>query len=182
LDGKRALEYATKTYNDLRAELASYMASGELRDEDSKMFPSLSPSDLRAPNAKHRSVQNLIPEDKVEPSSPTIRMEQREKSETKAPKKAEDEIEELTAKAINARNVYAEAHAGFTRPPPQVRASFKAMRLQAEQRIERAAKYYAIRREELAAAYGGALPADVHAKLWTNDDTALKKDRDSWFQ
>ena len=177
LDGRRALEYATKTYNDLRAELASYMANGELREEDGKMFPWLSPSNLGASNVRPRAIQNLIPEGRVELSAPTIAREQREKIEKRAPKKTDGKIEELMAKAVNARNVYADAHAVFKRPPPQGRTDLKVLKLQADQRIERAAKHYATRRQELAAAYGGALPADVEVELWTYDDGALRRNR-----
>jgi hypothetical protein len=57
LDGARALEYATRTYNDKRMELAGCMASGELRDEDKKMFPYLSFSDLSVPKLRPADVQ-----------------------------------------------------------------------------------------------------------------------------
>ena len=52
LDGARALEYATKTYNDKRMELAGCMASRELREEDKKMVPYFSSSDLSAPKLR----------------------------------------------------------------------------------------------------------------------------------
>ena len=57
LDGARALEYATKTYNDKRMELAGYMASGELREEDKKMFPYVSSSDLSVPKLRPADAQ-----------------------------------------------------------------------------------------------------------------------------
>lgn len=49
LDGARALDYATKSYNDKRHDLASLMASGQLREEDEKTFPYHSTADLSAP-------------------------------------------------------------------------------------------------------------------------------------
>jgi hypothetical protein len=84
-------------------------------------------------------------------------------------------------KAINARNIYAEAHAFFKRPPPQGRTNIRDLKAQGEARIERAAKIYAQRREELKAAFGGALPTDIEHQLWTYDDKAMKKNRDAWF-
>lgn len=188
LDGARALEYATKTYSDLRLELAGCMASGELREEDSKLFPHLTSADLRTPSGRIIEIQKLIPDEKIEIASAgatnngVVQGTKAEKKTTKkTPKKTEDEIEELTKKAINSRNVYADAYAFFARPPPQGRTSIKDLRAQGEARIERAAKIYALRREELTAAYGGALPADVREKLWTYNDDIMRNDRNAWM-
>jgi len=102
-------------------------------------------------------------------------------TENNPPKKTEDESGHLKTKAINARNIYAEAHAFFKRPPPKGRTNLRDLRAQGEARIERAAKIYAQRRDELKAAYGGAVPADVDDKLWVYDDKAAKMSRDAWM-
>ena len=160
------------------------MATGELREDDAKIFEVFSTSELRVPSVSVTTIRKLIPDDKMELSSVVASKTgavQEAKKENKALKRSDDEIAELTKKAMHARNVYAEAHAWFQRPPPQGRASIKELRAQGEQRIERAARYYAHAREELAAAYGGAIPAEMKEKLWTYDDGAMKRSRDSYM-
>lgn len=184
LDGVRALEYSTRSYNDLRRDLANLMASGELREEDSQLFPRLAAADLSAPpRGRATAIQKLIPEEKLDlalPSLPSSFPSTASASENKAPKKSDEEIDELTNAAIAARNVYSEAYAFFTRPPPRGSTSRKDLIAQGEARIERAIKYYKAKRDALTAAYGGALPVSISEKLWTYDDEEKKRERGSW--
>ena len=175
LDSARALTYATKTYNDLRSHLASLMATGELREEDAKMFEYFSTSELRVPSVGVTTIRKLIPDDKIELSSVVASKTSavQDMKENKCLKRSDVEIAELTKKAIDARNVYAEAHACFTRPQS------RNLKAQGEARVDRAARFYAQAREQLAAAYGGALPAEMKEKLWTYDHVAMKKSRNS---
>ena len=180
LDGARALEYHTKTYNDKRAELAKCMTTGELSEEDAKVFPHLSATELRAPRVRPSDHQATLSEPKADMMTVEIRKEI-SKPENAAPKSSAKEMEDLKTKAINARNLYVEAHAYFKRPPPQGRSNLKDLRAQGEMRIERASKLYAKTRDDLRAAFGGEMPAELKEKLFTYDDKAAKKSRDAWL-
>ena len=180
LDGVRALKDATATYNEKRVELVRSMASGELPEEDAQVFPILSGSDLSAPRVRPARVQLASLEDSLENAKATLGEENTNPWHIVSRKKADPKIQELTTKALNARNVYADAHAYFQRQPPPGRARLKDLRAQGEARIERAANYYAQKRADLTAAYGGELPPEWKEQLWTYDDKAARKSRDSW--
>ncbi|KAK3704318.1 hypothetical protein LTR37_013871 [Vermiconidia calcicola] len=170
LDGARALEDETETYNALREDLASCMANGELNEEDSRVFPRLEKSSLAAPKVR--------PGAHAGPKMENVHAGQ--KSKQSPVKKSPTDMAELMNKALDARNRYDDAHAVFRRPPPQGRTNLKQLREHAEAKIEFAAKHYAQKRLALADAYGGELPAKWKEALWTYDDKAVKRSRDAW--
>ena len=160
------------------------MSRGELRPEDADIFPYLSTSDLSAPRVSPPKPEKALIDDDLDQILAEAKKENtrvRNAADNKGPKKIDQEIEELTRKAIDARNMYAEANAVFRRAPPQGRGSLVVLRADGEKRIERAARIYTQRRDDLKRAYGGVIPVDVESKLWTYDDAEEKKRRDAWM-
>ena len=171
LDCARALKDATKTYNVKRLELEKCMASGELPEEDARAFPHFSTTDLSVPKVKPSGIQKAPSKDTLSSNIATT------KQKPKASSTPEVDLNELYAKALQARKLYEDAYAYFDRDPPQGRAKLRDLRAQGEARIERAAKLYRQKIEEVGKAYPLGIPDRLNQELWLYDDKAEKRRR-----
>ena len=166
LDGARALEETTKTYNKKRTELANCTADGQLTDDDAKDFPVFSIKDLSAPKVKPSGKQSR-PFKQQANGGATPRAPQ-SKPRSAAPTMTKAEHEDLQTKALNARKLYEDAHAFYKRPPRDGRAKLSTLKAQGEARLERAAKFYKHKRQDLEDAYPNGMPQ------WLKDELYVK--------
>ena len=157
LEGLQVLQRVTRSYNAQRMGLARLMPDGLLNEEDAKLYPEFSETNLIAPKFRPPGFQDLRKKLKAEEAKLEV-------TQNKEQPDPDADIDTLTEQMRAAKTVREQAIAFRQSGKPKGKASYQTWKAHADGKLERATKFYLKKRVDLLKAFPEGLPDELLEK------------------